>query len=457
MPIGDPRAAAGRRIKARRGSGFVSRVAKKARLSLDKLGKTKPLKLAGASNTYYTELQGGSVAISVYVKKSQVAIAQGSGISLFNDTWNSYITQDPVFFPPGSTSPIIVTAAHLALPTFATDVAPVCMPFVTPLPSDTGNTGPHYGVTTLNQWPYKYLADVYNDDMGQRVFVELEILGVDWKHDVAVFWIPNYNNQPYYNFHTLNMAGSDVNPGDFVYSVSNLWGQVPTVFSAGVVRQNNFQYQAQFPAITSTQLCMGSSTSGAPVTNIFGNVVGMHLGRVAGSAPYSIECTWANLSFVTETLVDAAINTDAITFGDTFCVALAVSMPDLACDASLYSVEQISLAQAIPIDQGYVFHVSEPYGGLQNVADFKDLLITIDGLALGPYSYQYNISDAIQGKTDVTVGYLEYGIEGYGPACEVPENVVYQTIALHDDVGNFWQWFFRWALPAGGFPSMVTM
>lgn len=405
----------------------------------------------------YARKRVASVATFSVTEKSSVAESTGSGFIVEN------------IYRPGVS--LLLTAAHVALPNFA-KVNETCNPYTVTLPTNQSQV---YGMTTLNEWPYRYLGDVYDDAQGRRVFVELDILGVDWHSDLAVFQILTPGT-----YLPLDLATAPPAVGDELYSLNNLWMSNPTNLATGTVRQENFQPNSLLSPMMTTTVDLAQGSSGAAFIRITSpavyECVGMYISGIQSTPgiTYTMGVSIETFQAALDSICIGITYTDSLLQSE-LGVIVAISTYELGVDADLLTVSDLDITQPLPANAGYVYNASIPYGPLQSYIKERDLILNIQPLMMPPTvlelgSYgvadgQYTMSQALatlppptgtpaqQVVYEITV--LPWGFGGYGAT-----RTIKGPIRLRNLCGRTWTWWFQWLIvPAGGsvadFPTEI--
>lgn len=377
-----------------------------------------------------TELNKSAVSISTFrYGTTNEVISTGSG----------FITDDPNW------GKLLLSAAHVAIPKFD-DVNKVCYPYiVSQPPSGDVLSESTFGITTLNEWPFTYLADVFNNDHGVRKFEVPELLGVNWELDLAVFWFPTEFSQV-----SVPLSSEIPSEGDKVYAIGNMFGMVADQRHDGIVRKSRFQPEMLFRPHMLSTLGVDDSSSGCMVVNEVSEVVGMHVASSSEGTNLSQEFSSVDIIVAVKDIIRAVLYTDAILSLDgidNLNIIMATKNETLGTVGKLLQSHMLDGSVPPPINAGHVSTASLPRSGLESSIKDKDLIISIDGNQIGPHSYQSTLQDTTVGLDKVDVSYLRWGIGGYGAT------PLTKTISTYQSVGNFWDWWFRWYLTPAGLSS----
>ena len=366
---------------------------------------------------------------------------------------------------PDRMSTLILTAAHIAIPDFMR-VNAANNPYLLTDPVNTPSSKKQWGVTTLNEWPYQYICDLYNDDTGKREFFYPELLGVDWHSDLAVFEL--YESVVGATFLPMELATDEPKVGDELFALNNLWSMDLTDMAIGTVRQQNFQPNGLLlPAMTTTvDLGSGSSGSAYLVPNpvdpdtMRPQIVGMF---TASIKQLGITYTTGSSLIVLTDALNQIIT--GINFSDLqsilapppsgevlFSIIMSISRFDLGLTSDVLQVDDLNLMQALPVNAGYVYHDSLPFGPVQSIIKPRDLILSLETAMspgeqeLGIYDYQFSMFEAIASATSLTkLNILRWGAGGYNPT-----PFVLTDLELRNQTANSWTWWFQWLLPPYG-------
>ena len=396
------------------------------------------------------KIKNSIVNISVFsVENTNItsSLSSGTGFIVQNNSWNIEKNKNGFY----NKLNIFITTAHLMIPDFL-KVNEHCYPFFI---SDT-NSNLNYGVTTLNEWPYRYIADIYDDptntmythihstrNSGNRYYMDLELLGFDWDNDLAFLWCP-------YDIKTIPLpfSLSDPDIGKSVYALSDLWNIIPAVYSSGKICQSNYQPQTLNTSFFSTTICLNNGSSGCPILDDNTNrLVGMYFSKIESDTPYSICIKQSDILISMNKVINSIIYVDKNST-NSLCIIMGISKPGIAIDSILMDSSRIQLINVPPFSGGYLFNKAEPFSPLQNIIKKNDIIYAIEynniTYSLGPYSGQYTLNQVlslINYGDDITVYYLKWGVNGY-----TMDNSFSTNIKLLDDISNSWIWWYRWVL-----------
>lgn len=389
-----------------------------------------------SSSFVFDIAKASMVCISVY------DLSTNAQTSLPLRTISGFVTEHP------KRGKLIISVAHGAIPVGKQEpMFTNCIPYVIQHTSKPLM----YGVTSLEKWPFAYIADVFDTTTKKHEFVQLDFLGADWSTDVAVF-------QPFsYVGDTLNLAPlafSSTAPeiGDVVSCMTNMWGTGPTNFCSGNIRDLQFQPNVLYTPFMATSISSGQGASGSAVLNNSGQIVGMQFARSDSTTNFSLGVGLVELKDAVDKIVTAVNFTDHLP-NTKYVIIMAVSYPSLGISATPLRTQDVNVFQNLPYDAGYIFRTSQSYGSLQSTLKSRDLIVAVNGMEVGPHYDQFRINEAIAGQTSAKILYNPFQQGSYLPvdsSAPLESQLPSVTVELTDDVGNYWTWWFRWTVPPAG-------